>query len=294
VTLTWSAPAGSDPVDSYVIEAGSAPGIANLANFATGNAATSFSAGGVPDGSYYVRVRARNSSGTSAASNEAPLVVSGGGGGCATAPGAPSGLTVIANTAGTVVLTWTAAAGAPTTYIVEAGSASGLSNLANSDLGGAGTTLTATGVGAGTYYVRIRARNACGTGPASNEVVLTVGTTPVTLGDLSGAWHGTVTSSRCSGGPPCPANPVTVNFTQTGNQLIGTIPGLTGAFDLTQSAEAAGTRTFSGNFTTTGGRCNPVIFAGSMVVTGTTMTGSFSGTNSDCLSETNTFSLQKR
>src|ERR1700730_4520205 len=46
VTLTWGAPAAGDPVTSYVIEAGSGPGLANLANFVTNSTATTFSATG--------------------------------------------------------------------------------------------------------------------------------------------------------------------------------------------------------------------------------------------------------
>jgi hypothetical protein len=38
VTLAWTAPNGGDPVSSYVIEAGTATGLANLASFSTGNA----------------------------------------------------------------------------------------------------------------------------------------------------------------------------------------------------------------------------------------------------------------
>ena len=172
--LVWTAPASADPIVAYIIEAGSTPGAANLANFSTGNSATMFSASGVGNGTYYVRVRAVSASGTSAPSNEATLVV---GGAPCSAPGSPSGLAVISNSGGTVVLAWNAASGSPTSYIVEAGSASGLSNLANSDLG-LTTTLTATGVGAGTYYVRVRAKNGCGTGAPSNEITLTVGSTP--------------------------------------------------------------------------------------------------------------------
>src|SRR3954471_7802828 len=68
VTLTWSAPASGDAVTSYVIEAGSAPGLADLANFVTGSTVTSFSATGIGNGTYYVRVRAQTAAATSGAS----------------------------------------------------------------------------------------------------------------------------------------------------------------------------------------------------------------------------------
>src|SRR5207253_4400086 len=88
VTLTWTAPSTGAATTSYTIEAGSSPGAANLANFSTGSSATMFSTSGVTPGTYYVRVRASNSAGVSAPSNEVTLVV---GGGCA-GPGAASNL----------------------------------------------------------------------------------------------------------------------------------------------------------------------------------------------------------
>ncbi|MBI3493165.1 MAG: right-handed parallel beta-helix repeat-containing protein [Acidobacteria bacterium] len=98
------------------------------------------------------------------------------GGACTAAPGAPGGLALVSNSGGTVVLSWTAASDSPTSYVVEAGSATGASNLANVDLGSPATSLTATGVGGGTYFVRIRGKNACGTGAASNEILVVVPT----------------------------------------------------------------------------------------------------------------------
>ena len=170
IVLSWSAPTSGGAPTGYVIEAGSSSGLANLANLSTGTTTTTFSTSGVNSGAYYVRIRATNSAGTSSPSNEALLIV---GGGCSAPPAAPSGLHVASNGGGTVVLSWNAAVGA-TSYIVEAGSVPGATNLANSDLGSSGTSLIATSVGRGTYYVRIRGKNACGTGAASNEIVVTV------------------------------------------------------------------------------------------------------------------------
>lgn len=171
VSLSWNAPASGGVPTQYIIEAGSSPGLANLANFSTGNTATSYSANNVGGGVYYVRVRAANTSGTSGVSNEAVLTV--GNGACVAPPGPPSAFvgTAIGTT---VVLTWAAASGNPTSYVVEAGSSPSLSNLANSDLGSPAVSYTAQNVGRGRYYVRMRGKNACGIGSPSNEITLTV------------------------------------------------------------------------------------------------------------------------
>jgi hypothetical protein len=148
--------------------------LTNLANFSTGNALTSFSTTGVAAGTYYVRVRARNASGTSGPSNEVVLVVggAGGGGGCA---GPPRSLVHASQSAGTISLAWSApATGSPTSYVIRAGSSPGLSNLADFDTGNTALTFTAPGVGAGSYYVRVHSRSSCGVSVASNEALVFV------------------------------------------------------------------------------------------------------------------------
>ena len=71
VSLDWTA--STDAV-SYVIEVGSAAGLADIAVLPTGVLDTN-AAGAVPAGTYFVRVRAANRFGLSAASNEVRLVV---------------------------------------------------------------------------------------------------------------------------------------------------------------------------------------------------------------------------
>lgn len=91
-------------------------------------------------------------------------------------PGAPSGFTTSA--VGTsVAMTWRAptSGGTLTTYYIESGSSSGLANLANFSTGSTATSFSADRVGLGTYYVRVRAANASGAGPASNEAIMIVG-----------------------------------------------------------------------------------------------------------------------
>jgi hypothetical protein len=105
----------------------------------------------------------------SAASNEVRVDV--GPGGPCQIPGAVTNL-VFTRTGSQVVLTWAAATNA-TSYIVEAGSASGLSNIVVIDTGNAATQLTATAP-PGTYFVRVRGKSACGAGLTSNQVVITV------------------------------------------------------------------------------------------------------------------------
>ena len=128
----------------------------------------------VPAGTYFVRIRANNSAGQSGPSNEFQVIV-GTTTPCATL-GAPTALSSAVN-GSTVVLTWTTPAGcAPTTYIIQAGSTPGASNLANFQTGSTATTFTAAGVGAGTYYVRVLSAIPGVLSAPSNEITVTVGT----------------------------------------------------------------------------------------------------------------------
>lgn len=92
-----------------------------------------------------------------------------GGGGCP-APGSPSPFS-FSQSGAYVVLAWAPAAYAQD-YVIEVGSAPGLSNLLVAPLGA--TTSVGTIAPPGVYFARVRARNACGMGPASNEIVVTI------------------------------------------------------------------------------------------------------------------------
>ena len=72
VSLTWTAPAG--PVTGYVLEGGTALGLANIGAIQVG-AVTSFTIPGAPAGVYAVRVRAVTSAGSGAPSSDVVVTV---------------------------------------------------------------------------------------------------------------------------------------------------------------------------------------------------------------------------
>ena len=186
VSIDWDPPVSGDPVTSYTLEVGSAPGLANLVVVPLGPT-TTFATAGVPDGTYWLRVRGTNDAGPGDASEDVGLVMSVAGG-CIGLPLAPALQTPEAS-GGAVTLSWTAPAGsvAPTGYVLYAGSAPGRSNLAAFDTG---STLTRWIGGAppGVYYVRAAARSACGVGAVSNDVTLAVGrAAPGAPGPLAGS-----------------------------------------------------------------------------------------------------------
>ncbi len=162
-TVTWVPPApdsGPSAATSYVLEVGTTPGARNIGAFNVGNV-TRFSSA-VQPGTYYVRVRAINAYGASAPSSE--VVVRYG------APSRPRNLTQTGS-GSTVTLRWQVpSSGSVTTYVIEAGSASGLSNLLVRAVGNV-TTVT-TSVPPGTYYVRVRAANGAAVSDASNQVIV--------------------------------------------------------------------------------------------------------------------------
>jgi enediyne biosynthesis protein E4 len=167
VTLNWQAPVSGAALSGYLLEVGSAPGITNLAAFLLGPATTLNAA--APPGTYYVRVRARNAAGAGSASNEVVVTVPSG---CAAnAPGTLS----FTKSGSFVTLNWGAPTGGatPVAYVLEVGSGPGAANLLVFDTGSVATTLSASAP-PGRYYVRVRARTSCGSGPPSNEVVIDV------------------------------------------------------------------------------------------------------------------------
>ena len=163
--LRWGAAAAdssSSEPSEYVLEAGTAPGMTDVARIPMGSA-TTFSAN-VTSGAYFVRVRAVNAMGDSNPSRE--IVVA--------APGtaaAPTGLNASRNGAH-LKLSWNAPAGAPQilAYLVEVGSDPYHSDLGKVLIGS--VTEVASRVPRGTYFIRVRAVTASGIGLPSNEVVV--------------------------------------------------------------------------------------------------------------------------
>lgn len=93
---------------------------------------------------------------------------------CAAPPSAPTGL-VTSAAPGKGRLEWAPPSpdDAVTTYIIEAGSGPGANNQGTFVAPSTSTSFEREAA-AGTYYVRMFARNACGTSPASQEVTLTI------------------------------------------------------------------------------------------------------------------------
>jgi hypothetical protein len=168
LTLTWVAPIA--PPAGYRIEAGTAPGLSDIATANVAATPTSITAP-VPNGTYFIRVRAVHAGIPSAPSNEVTVVV-----GCTSAPPAPAGFGVTQGPGGNPVqFSWQAPAVAVDSYQLEAGTGPGLANLATASLPGGFTSFGVTAP-PGTYFVRLRARNACGLSGPSQEVVVVVGT----------------------------------------------------------------------------------------------------------------------
>jgi hypothetical protein len=91
---------------------------------------------------------------------------------CSAAPAAPHGVGVLANSRYGVTLAWTAASGVVADYLIAVGSTPGAHDLPARR--SRSTTLRVSRVPPGTYYVRVHGTNACGVGPPSEEVAVSV------------------------------------------------------------------------------------------------------------------------
>lgn len=164
--LTWSAP--PQTVTAFELRAGVSPGALGLLRLPLPASSTAFSTAGAPPGTYYVALAAVNACGVSGLSNEVAVVVP-----PPAAPPAPSGLTA-AVSGRTVTLSWTPPAGPLTGYVLEAGTAPGLSNLVPGLALGTASGIVAPDVPSGIYHVRVRAVNGALVSSPSNEIVVTV------------------------------------------------------------------------------------------------------------------------
>ena len=184
VTFSWTAPLTGGSPTSYSLVAAASPGGAPMATLPL-SPALSLTVPGVPAGTYYVRLVAVNSGGTSDPSNEVQVVVTG--------PSAPGTPTMQAAGVGqsNVRFAWTPSGSAATSYVLSAALSPGGAPIA--ELPATDTTYTVPDVPNGTYYVRVRAVNAGGTSGWSNEVPVVV---------------------------PSPAIPMTVSA--SGSQTVGT------------------------------------------------------------------------
>ena len=168
LNMTWYDPGTGERPTDYVVEAGSAPGLSNIASIVVST--RSFSFDSVPNGFYFLRVRGRLGGNPGPPSREVLVKVGSG----PSPPSAP--FNFLSRVSGNAVtFSWAAPLdGSPTSYLVEAGSMLGLSNLAVLNTGSAATTLTVTNVPRGTYHVRLRAVNGLGAGPPSFDTIVVV------------------------------------------------------------------------------------------------------------------------
>ncbi len=168
LSATWI-PSLTGPVpSSFLYEVGSATGRSDIAIVPAG--APRFRFDGVPPGYYFTRARAVANGVVGPPSPEIVMVA----GNVAAPPSPPTNLT--SQVSGrTVTLRWIASSFGPvTSYVLEAGTAPGLSNIAVFNTGSAATSLVVPGVPPGTYHLRLRAVNGQGASPPSFERLLVV------------------------------------------------------------------------------------------------------------------------
>jgi len=119
-------------------------------------------------GTYFIRVRGVGDTGPGPAGSEVIVSVPS----TSTPPSAPGPLSASVS-AGVVTLSWGAAAGNATSYVIEAGTAAGLTNIGAIPTGNLDTTWSVPAP-AGTYVLRVRAANTFGLSAATNEVTVVV------------------------------------------------------------------------------------------------------------------------
>ena len=170
VTFSWTPPSGSGWV-SYALDAGSSPGASNVGTLPVTPTATSVAVATTVSGTFYARVRAVYGDGYDTVSNEIQFWL----GPPGTSP-PPTNFRAAAS-GSTITFSWDSVIDpAVQDVVIEAGSASGLSDIVPGMPVGKLGHYAAPNVPAGRYFVRLRALTAAGAGGPSDEVDVLVGT----------------------------------------------------------------------------------------------------------------------
>ncbi len=222
LTVSWSPNATGLPVTGYQIEAGSGTGLSDLASVRVG-LVTQVAATVPVIRRIAIRVRAVNGNTVGPPSTEGFLVVAG------VCDGQPAPRDLTSTVAGNLITLRWPATGLSTSYIVEAGSGPGLSNIASIPLSFNANRGISGAVGPGTYYIRVRAVGPCGTSDPSNEVVATIAGGPTTLPgapvlDAPVVSGQTVSLSWSAGSGPAPTGYVLTGSLTPGGAPIASIP----------------------------------------------------------------------
>jgi len=149
-TVGWSSLSGAT---SYTLQRAPSSSFAGAVTVYTG-ASVSYSQPGLGNGTYYYRVRANNSCGSSGWRNGGAIVIS-------SAPLTPGSINYPSSDSdGSFTVGWSAVSGA-TSYTLQRATNSSFTS-AVTVYNGASFSYSQTGLNNGTYYYRMRANNSCG------------------------------------------------------------------------------------------------------------------------------------
>jgi fibronectin type 3 domain-containing protein len=296
IGLSWSAvtPPANCTVTSYSVygstTSGFTPGAGNLITTTTGT--TYSNTGLAASTTYYYKIEAVDTDGSSAASTQAQATTSAAS--CSAVPSAPGGLTATASSSSAIGLSWSAvtppANCSISSYAVYGSTTSGFTPGAGNLIAStAGTTYSNTGLAASTaYYYKIEAVDADGSSAASTqatattqaasgsaEVVAIAAGAPAESNSGGGDYSFVADEYGTGGGPNSPVT-ATINLAQPGanaapmavyqhgraGAVTYTIPGLTAGATYTVLLHFAETY-----FTAAGGREFNVAINGTTVLT---------------------------
>ena len=209
LVIEWNPPSTGGLPLSYAIDVGLSPGTTALTLPAPDNA---YFVAGAPPGRFYLRVRAINAAGAGPPSPETVLGLGGG----AMQPDVPR-FAQAWMLGARLFMQWERHqyGGAPSHYLVEAGTAPGARNIGTIPVNV--PAFTFDGVPPGTYFLRVRAVSAAGISEPSNEVMVVAGGAPsppgvpFAVGAVVSGGSGTITWSK-------PAGPVTGYVLEAGTE----------------------------------------------------------------------------